>query len=153
MRFSRSSLGHPSKGASSNTPQPLYSNLTSHCTHGHYLTRVRKKRKKKKELQLLPVAALLVGAMRHRHKISRQSARGNRPDRKKSRTGRRGAREHAASTSQHQCGEIFGGLQNSNSFGVLLLLRRTGDDTLRGYVLLVSSSSSSVLLALYSNTV
>lgn len=71
--------------------------------------------------------------MRHRHKIGRRFARGNRPDRKKSRTGGRGAREHAASTSQHQRGEIFGGLQNSNrstsSVGVLLLPRRTGDDT------------------------
>lgn len=117
MRLISHSPECPSKGASPNTPQPL--NHTSHCTHGHYATRVGRKQERKKRRNcssyLSHVAALLVGAMRHRSKIGRRFARGNRPDGKKSRTGGRGAREHTASTSQHQCGEIFGGLQNSNS--------------------------------------
>lgn len=167
FNFSRSSLNHPSKGTSPNTSQPLYSNHTSHYTHGHYATRVGRKQERKRRncsSYLSHVAALLVGAMRHRSKIGRRFARGNRPDRKKSRTGGRGAREYAASTNQHQCGEIFGGLQNSNSsafsVGVLLLPRRTGDDThtrhaarlrpARFLLVVVVSQSSSLL---YSNTV
>lgn len=133
-----------------------------------HATRVGRKQERKRRncsSYLSHVAALLVGAMRHRRKIGRQSARGNRADRKKSRTGRRrGARERAASTSQHQCGEIFGGLQNSNSsassVGVLLTCCFLGapattriHNTLRDYVLLVSSSSSVLLAFIFEQSI
>lgn len=132
FNFSRPSPDRPSKGASPNARcnQPLYSNHTSRCTHGHYATRVgrdgrgggeKKEEKENCSSYLSHVAVLLVGAMRHRCRIGQQFARGNRPDRKKSRTGGRGARERAATrpasqpASSSSAVEIFGGLENSNS--------------------------------------